>query len=199
MRNDAEVVGREPKDYAAAGQLDQAMLEIARAHEVDPLSFIVSNDVCRILYFARRFDEALAQCNANLDMDPELRRPLWRIGSIYAAMGQEQRAVSAFIQAFQSAGEESPRLTALAEGAQKSGLRGMWEAALPLISQNDEKQDPFGTAAAYMYAGNKEKALALLERAYQQRAFGITWLAVDPTFDGLHSDDRFQHLLRKMT
>ena len=85
MRNDAEVVGPEPKDYAAVGQLDQAMLEIARAHEVDPLSFIVSNDVCRILYFARRFDEALAQCDANLDMDPELRRPLWRIGSIYAA------------------------------------------------------------------------------------------------------------------
>jgi predicted negative regulator of RcsB-dependent stress response len=68
-----------------------------------PLSFIVNNDVCRILYFARRFDEALAQCKANLDMDPELRRSLWRMGSIYAAMGEEKEAASTFVQAFQNA------------------------------------------------------------------------------------------------
>ena len=45
-----------------------------------------------------------------------------------------------------------------------------------------------------MYAGNKDKALTLLDRAYQQRCFGITWLAVDPTYDSLRSDRRFQIL-----
>lgn len=184
--------------YAAVRRLDQAVPEMARAREVDPLSFIVNNDVCRILYFARRFDEALAQCKANLDMDPELRRSLWRMGSIYAAMGEEKEAASTFIQAFQNAGAKPATLTALTKGAQESGLHGMWEAALHLINQDDEKQDPFGTATAYIYAGNKEKALTLLDRAYQQRCFGITWLAVDPTYDSLRSDPRFQILVGQM-
>ena len=52
--------------YAAVRRLDQAVPGMARAREVDPLSFIVNNDVCRILYFARRFDEALAQCKSEL-------------------------------------------------------------------------------------------------------------------------------------
>ena len=186
-------------DYrAAVGHLDRAVLEIVRAHELDPLSFIVSNDVCRILYFARRFEDALAQCKVNLSMDPEHWRTLWGIGSIYAAMGKETEAASTFIQAFQGAGEKPARLIALTKKAQESGSRGMWDAALQFTSKDDQKQNPFSTASAYTYAGNKDEALTWLEHAFDERSFGIAWLAVDPTFDSLHSDARFQVLVAKL-
>ena len=55
-----------------------------------------------------------------------------------------------------------------------------------------------GTAALYACAGNKEKELASLERALDQRSFGVVWLGVDPTYDNLRSDRRFQELLRRM-
>ena len=184
--------------YAAVGELDQAMLEIVRAHEVDPLSIIVNYDVCRMLYFARRFEEALAQCNVNLKMDPELRRPLWSIGSIYAAMGKETEAASTFIRAFQTAGEKPAILTVLTKKTRESSFRGMWDAALQFTSKDDQKQDPFATASAYTYAGNNNEAITWLGRAFDERSFGIAWLAVDPTFDSLHSDARYQVLVAKL-
>ena len=116
--------------YAAVGDLDRAVLEITRARDIDPLSFLVNEDVCRTLYFARRFEQALAQCKATLEMDPELQRPLLRIGCIYSAMGEEAQAASTFIQFFQTFGEKPATLTALTKKAEESGLRGMWDAAL---------------------------------------------------------------------
>jgi TolB-like protein/Tfp pilus assembly protein PilF len=184
--------------YAAVGDLDRAVLEITRARDIDPLSFLVNEDVCRTLYFARRFEQALAQCKATLEMDPELQRPLLRIGCIYSAMGEEAQAASTFIQFFQTFGEKPATLTALTKKAEESGLRGMWDAALQFTSKDDQKQDPFGTASAYTYAGRKGEALTWLERAFDERSFGIAWLAVDPTFDSLHSESRYQVLAAKL-
>jgi hypothetical protein len=89
-------------------------------------------------------------------------------------------------------------LTALTKKAEESGLRGMWDAALQFTSKDDQKQDPFGTASAYTYAGRKDEALTWLERAFDERSFGIAWLAVDPTFDSLHSESRYQVLAAKL-
>jgi hypothetical protein len=54
-------------------------------------------------------------------------------------------------------------------------------------------------AVAYMYAGDKDKALIWLERAFDERSFGITYLGVDPTFDSLRSYPRFQNLVQRAT
>jgi tetratricopeptide (TPR) repeat protein len=184
--------------YAAVGNGDQSVLEIQRAQELDPLSLNVSLSVCRMLYFARRFDEALAQCKANLDLDPELQRPLWRIGAVYAARGEEAEAASVFVQAFERSGFSQAKLAALKRGAQQSGLRGVWKASLQFLSREDEKAEPFAVATAYTYAGDKDKALYWLDRAYQERSFGIVSLPVDPAYDSLRTDRRFQDLLRRM-
>jgi TolB-like protein/DNA-binding winged helix-turn-helix (wHTH) protein len=184
--------------YASVGQTDRAVLEIRRAQAVDPLSYIVNGDVCRLLYFSRRFDEALAQCKANLGLDPQ--RPLWQIGPIYAAKGLDDTAASVFLQAYERAGAPSAIMAALKSGEQKSGFRGMWLAVLQIENRdiNKEKYDPFFMAAAYTYAGDKDKALICLERAFDERSFGITYLGVDPTFDSLRSYPRFQNLVQRM-
>jgi TolB-like protein/DNA-binding winged helix-turn-helix (wHTH) protein/tetratricopeptide (TPR) repeat protein len=184
--------------YAAVGDLDQAVVEAERARELDPLSLIVNFNVCRILYFARRFDEALAHCKANLELDPEHQRPLWRIGAIYAARGEEAEATSFFVRAFERSESSPAELAAVKKGAQEFGLGGMWKASLQFLSGDDEKADPFAVATAYTYAGDKDKALYWLDRAYQERSFGIASLPVDPAYDSLRADRRFQDLLRRM-
>jgi TolB-like protein/DNA-binding winged helix-turn-helix (wHTH) protein/Tfp pilus assembly protein PilF len=186
--------------YASVGQTDRAVLEIRRAQAVDPLSYIVNDDVCRMLYFSRRFDEALAQCKANLDLDPQLQRPLWKMGPIYAAKGLDEAAASVFLQAYERAGAPSAMMVALKSGQQKSGLRGISLAVLQIKNRdiNKEKNDPFFMAVAYTYAGDKDKALIWLERAFDERSFGITYLGVDPTFDSLRSYPRFQNLVQRM-
>jgi len=186
--------------YASVGQTDRAVLEIRRAQAVDPLSYIVNDDVCRMLYFSRRFDEALAQCKANLDLDPQLQRPLWKMGSIYAAKGLDDTAASVFLQAYERADAPPATMAALKSGEQKSGLRGMCLAVLQITNReiNKEKYDPFFMAVAYTYAGDKDKALIWLERAFDERSFGITYIGVDPTFDSLRSFPRFQYLVQRM-
>ena len=185
--------------YAAVGQVDQAVLEMYRAQEMDPLSLIVNFGFCRTLYFARRFDEALAHCKAILELDPNSRLALWQVEAIYKAKGMDAEAVSAFLQAAERSGAPSNVIAMLKDAQQKSGLRGVCEAWLIYPDQsNPGRGDPLGTAALYACAGNKEKELASLERALDQRSFGVVWLGVDPTYDNLRSDRRFQELLRRM-
>jgi len=186
--------------YAAVGQMEQAIVEIERAREVDPVSFIVNFDVCQILYFARRFDDALAQCKANLQMDPLPQRTLRRIGAIYEAKGMDAEAAMVFLQASERSGAPTHVMATLKNAQQESGLRGLCIASLQFLNQanQNEDPDPFEAATAYTCAGNKEKALASLEWALDERSFGIVWLGVDPTYDGLRSDPRLQGLLRRI-
>jgi len=183
--------------YAAAGQMDQAVREAERAREIDPLSVIVNINLCRMLYFARRFDEALAQCRANLELDPNLPRSLRYIGAIYAAKGMDSEAAVLFLQVHEKAGDREDRMAALRKAQESSGLRGLCKATL-LIEGNEEKRDPFGLAAGYTCAGDKDQALIWLRRAIDERSFGVVWLDVDPAFDSLRSDMRFRDLMRRM-
>jgi TolB-like protein/DNA-binding winged helix-turn-helix (wHTH) protein/Tfp pilus assembly protein PilF len=185
--------------YAAVGKMDQAVLEMERAREVDPLSFIVNFDVCRILYFARRFDAALAQCKANLDLDAKSHLTRWNIEEIYQAKGMDTDAASAFLQASETSGAPPELITTLKKAQRESGLRGMCEASLLWVKPSNERQeDLIETASVYTCAGDKEKALVTLKRAIDERSFGIVWLGVDPTFDSLRSDRQFQDLLHRM-
>jgi TolB-like protein/Tfp pilus assembly protein PilF len=186
--------------YATMGQLDESVQEMERARELDPLGLIVNNDLCRMLYFARRYDDALAQCKANLDLDPNSFRVFRAVGAIYAAKGMDSEAASAFLQAHTLAGDPPVLIAALKRGERDSGVTGQWNALLKFYSEDIKsgKADPFDVATGYAYAGNTDKALTWLEKAMKARCYGITYLGVDPAFDRLRSDPRFVFLLRRM-
>jgi TolB-like protein/DNA-binding winged helix-turn-helix (wHTH) protein len=90
--------------YATIGRVQDAVQEAERTRELDPLASIVNNNLCQKLAFARRYDEVLAQCKANIDLDQNSARSLWIVGDVYAAKGMESEAVSSFLQALRRAG-----------------------------------------------------------------------------------------------
>jgi TolB-like protein/DNA-binding winged helix-turn-helix (wHTH) protein/Tfp pilus assembly protein PilF len=186
--------------YATIGQMQQAVLEKERAREVDPVGLIVNWDLCRMLYFARRYDEALAQCKADVDLDTRSWRLFWQLGVVYAAKGMDSEAASAFLQAYVLEGASPGMIAAMKSEERDSGLRGQWAAFVRLRNRNinNGKGDPFDLAVALAYAGESDKALTWLERAFEARAYGITYIGVDPTFDRLRSDPRFVLLLRRI-
>jgi TolB-like protein/DNA-binding winged helix-turn-helix (wHTH) protein/Flp pilus assembly protein TadD len=186
--------------YATMGQLQESVLEVERARELDPLASIVNSDLCRMLFFARRYDEALAQCKANLDLDPNSVRALWSIGDVYAAKGMNSEAVSTFLQAMQLGGAPPGMIAAAKTGARDSGLKGYWKALTPFLPENvaNGNLEPFDAAVGYAYAGDADMALRSLEKAVEARCYGITYLAVNPMFDELRSDPRFVSLLRRI-
>jgi tetratricopeptide (TPR) repeat protein len=83
--------------------MHDAVLEVQHAREVDPLSVIVNSDLCTMLIFARRYEEALAQCKSNADLNPEAIGPYWWLGVLYAAKGMESEAIHAFLRAMPAA------------------------------------------------------------------------------------------------
>ena len=184
--------------YAAVGRLRDAVGELERARELDPLASIVNHDLCQTLTFARRYDEALAQCKANLDLDPTSARSIWIIGDIYAAKGMESQALSYLLRALKSAGASSATMAAARGGASRGGLKGCWQALIPVALEAVRKgqMDAFNVAAVYTHAGDVDKAISWLQKAVDARSFGISFLGVDPTFDPLRSDPRFLSLLK---
>lgn len=186
--------------YATVGQLQEAVRESERTRDLDPLAAIVNNDLCRMLTLARRYDEALAQCKANVDLESNSARSLWMVGDVYAAKGMEFEALSSFLEALQRAGAPPTMIAAAQAGARHGGVKGYWQALVPFTSENMAKGyiGPFDAALGYTHAGDADKAMPWLEEAVKARSFGITYLGVDPVFDPLRSDPRFVSLLKRM-
>jgi TolB-like protein/DNA-binding winged helix-turn-helix (wHTH) protein/Tfp pilus assembly protein PilF len=186
--------------YATLGEMGESVQEMQHARELDPLATIVNSDLCKMLFFARRYDEALAQCKANLDLDPNAVRALWSIGDVYAAKGMNSEAVSTFLQAMQLGGAPPGMIAAAKTGARDAGLKGYWKALTPFLPENvaNGNLELLDAAVSYAYAGDTDKALRLLEKAVEARCYGITYLGVNPIFDELRSDPRFVSLLRRI-
>jgi TolB-like protein/DNA-binding winged helix-turn-helix (wHTH) protein/Tfp pilus assembly protein PilF len=186
--------------YAAMSRMQESVQEVQRARELDPLDLIVSESLCTMLYFARRYDEALAQCKANLDLDPGSLSSYTQLGAIYAAKGLDSQAVGAFIRSEKLGGASPAMIAALKAGARGSGLPGFYTAWLQFQRSSIAagKEDPMKVAAFYSFARDTDKALTWLEKAFKARRPNIIFLGVDPTFDPLRSDPRFPSLLRQI-
>ncbi len=186
--------------YAAMGRVQEAVQEAQRARDLDPLDLIVNINLCAKLYFARRYDEALAQCKANQDLDPSSPIPLAQLGGVYAAKGMDSEAAAASIQSLERGGASPVLIAALKTGARDSGLRGFSTAWLQFhrTSIAAGKEDPMVVALRSIRVRDADKALTWLEKALKARSTWIIYLGVDPALDRLRSDPRFVSLLRRI-
>jgi len=180
-------------------RFDEALHESERARQLDPLSLIIASDHGAILYFSRQYDPAIEQFRAVLRKDPNFSRA----GALIIYAYVEKRM---FSQAL--AGAESQRL--YGEGpwywsvlAYSYGRAGQLERArreldkLEKVSRH-EQLNPVIMLWAHLGVGDKEEALADLEKAYSGHFGFLTTLKVEPAFDPLRSDPRFQDLLRRV-
>jgi tetratricopeptide (TPR) repeat protein len=182
------------------GRHDEAIAEAKRAQELDPLSLIINAVGGRVLFYARRYDEAIAQCRRTLDLNAGFYPAHLFLGWALEQEKLYEQAISEYQKAIAPV-QGNPRLAAtLARGYAVAGKR---TEALETISQVRElsKQSyvsSYVTAQAYAALGDTDLAFQWLEKAYQERDSKLAWLKVEPGFDSLRSDPRFQNLLRRM-
>jgi TolB-like protein/DNA-binding winged helix-turn-helix (wHTH) protein len=183
---------------AAVGRVDEAVVEIKRARELDPFSFSVNWDAGRMLCFARRYDEALAELRQAGDM--ERNSPavdIWTFKT-YWAKGQADEAVAVDMRL--RGYRDRLNVDTLREAYSTKGLRGYWTTVRELVLPKF-RTNPIGwyrLAEINTYLGDKEEAFRWLEKAYEERPNWIPWIKVDPSLDALRSDPRFAALLRRM-
>ncbi len=191
------------------GRHDEAVSEIKRARELDPLSLIINSDMIYILTMARRYDEAIEQGKKTLEMDASWTTARYFIYIAYLHKGMYEESIAEAEKAVEfrdwSAEKKEARRqawAALRDAYRKSGARGFWQKMLELekqyLAKGEEEESAFIMAEIYANLGDKDEALKWLEKSVEKREEDIDLIKVNPMFDNLRSDSRFQDLLRRM-
>ena len=180
------------------GHFDEALRESELARQLDPLSLIIATDNGAILYFSRQYDRAIEQFRYVLDLDPNFPRA----GIINAAYIQKGMYANAL------AGMEKPPQVeragwywaTLAYIYGRSGQHAKAQEALEqILKVNRQRQvDAEYLVQAYMGVGDYDQALTWLEWAASHQPNVLTSMKVEPIYDPLRSNPRFQNLLRRV-
>jgi len=184
---------------AAMGKTEDALAEINRAQAQDPLSLIVRSGVGRVFHFAREYQRAIAQFCSALEMDPNFAQAHFDLGMSYAQCGRLSDAIAEIKQASSLAG----RPVTLAVLGHVCGMAGDRNAALNVINNLKSLSEaqyvsPLEFAYVHIGLGERDQAFSCIEEAYRQRAGLLVYLKVEPMFDRIRSDPRFQETLRKI-
>ena len=184
------------------GRTDQALEEIRRAQETDPLSLIINTDVAQVLYFAKRYDQAIAQSKRTLEMDPQFPLARLTLAFSYLAKHQYEAAVEEAKNAMQVPGAGPDIEANLAATYAVAGQAAQARALLSQLKAESERQHPgllfSPIAQVYAALGEKEQAFAWLEKDFEARNGGLTLIRVLPFLDSLHGDPRFADLVRRI-
>jgi tetratricopeptide (TPR) repeat protein len=179
------------------GRQSEAIAEMGKAESLDPLSLIISADMADVLFVARLYDESIQQSRKTLEMDPNFAVAHFELGQAYLQKRMYSEAIAELQRATELSGGSPTCTSNLAYAYAISGRRN---EALRILHDLTGQSNNFSHAAeiALIYAGlgEKDKAMAWLEKAYSER-FNPSIL-LRPAFDALRSDSRFQDLIRRI-
>ncbi len=186
--------------FEAMGRLDESIATRRRALESEPLSLVISASLARVLYFARRYDRATEELRKTLDMDPSFLEAHLFLGWTYEQKGMFPEAIAELQQALSASGGHPRFVSALGHAYAISGQRRMAEESLARLKEQAKQRyvSPYDIAVIYIGLQEKEEALRSLEMAFADHSGWMIWLRVDPRFDAIRGDPRYQDLLRRM-
>jgi TolB-like protein/DNA-binding winged helix-turn-helix (wHTH) protein len=177
----------------AMGKPEQAITEMKKAHELDPVSEITNMLGTYIFYLAHRYDEAAEQGKKTLELYPNSGATWYWMGHIYEQKGMPAEAFNAYLKSNNASAEE---LAALHAAFEKEGLQGFW---IRQFTTSENKPDwPCWKAMFYGHLGDKEHAIELLEESFQHHCDGMQFLKTNPVFDNLRDDPRYKSLVAQL-
>ena len=190
---------------ARLGRTDEALVEIKRAYELDPFSTAVNMNVGLRYAEAGRIDEAFTQFKKTIELSPEYPMAYWFLADIYFERGmyEESLAMSSkgdLLLKVETPDSDARKSSELRQALKAGGVKGYWRKVLEYEMEWYEKgiSTPFYLAAVCAELGDKDKAFEWLEKAYTDRDFDLTNLKANRRFRSLHSDPRYQDLLRRV-
>ncbi|MFL6583551.1 MAG: tetratricopeptide repeat protein [Chthoniobacterales bacterium] len=184
----------------ATGQFDQAVAELKRAAELDPLSGVIQADVGTTFMYARRYPEAIAAFQKALAIDPAFYYTHYNLAVVLHLSGDAKGAAREFTKAREL--NDDPLLAALEAATQaQNGARDNALSVLQQLEQLSQHRYVAAYARALLYTAlaNKDEAVRWLEQSYLDRDGGsVGFIKVDPMMDSLHGDPRFEALVEKV-
>jgi TolB-like protein/DNA-binding winged helix-turn-helix (wHTH) protein len=180
------------------GRFEEAFAESERARQLDPLSLIIASDYAAILYNSRQYDSSLKQCRSVLELDPDYDRAQGMMIPSYLQLGRYDEAVEVINREADRGG--SWILAWRVVVYSRSGHAEEARSVLTKLEQSAGSRTN-GTATlliAYSGTGQKERVIDLLQKAYSEHSNAVVQIKVEPMFDPIRSDPRFEDLLRRI-
>ncbi len=183
----------------AAGRHEEALRAVRRAQELDPLSLIINAVVAWHHYYARDYDEAVAQCQRVIAMDPSFSRVYSYLGWSLLQQGRHDAALDALRKASDLFGRTPARQLelayALAVAGRPADARALLDAMLARSKNQYIESDLI--ARVYIGLGEHDRAFEWLEHALEEHAPKLVLLRVDPRLDPVRNDPRFADFARR--
>jgi len=184
------------------GRFVDAINEEKRAVELDPLSLPNNRALGAAFYFARQYDQAIEQDRKTLELDPNFELAHISLAQDYIQKSMFKESIAETEKALAISPGNSATLLNLGYAYAVAGRRAEAKKVVDQLNERSKQKyiSPRLIARLYVGLGEKDKAFAYLEKSYEDRSieFGFGSINVDPTFDPLRSDPRFQDLLRRM-
>ena len=180
------------------GRHGEAIAEMRKAENLDPLSLIINADLAELLVLAHSYDEAIQQSRKTIEMDPNFALAHNQLAQAYLQKRMNDEAVAELQKAAELSGGSPTVLANLARAYSASGKRG---EAIKLLNELKKRSNSIyshGSEIAVIYAalGDTDQAMSWLEKGYEERF--NPGVLLRPGFDPLRSDPRFEDLVHRI-
>lgn len=192
---------------AAMNRPLEAISEAQTAQRLDPRSLVIKSATGMAFFYNNQFDEAIAECDKALAMNPSFVPALKAKRWVYEATGKYEAALDVFLKERNFAGglaEDAGwkvieiQVKALNEASGPEALAELNKITMDKKFAGNATAFGYETALAYNLLHDEQKALEWLEKAEAARAHSISFLEVDPRFAGLRGNPRFIKLVKKL-
>jgi TolB-like protein/DNA-binding winged helix-turn-helix (wHTH) protein/Tfp pilus assembly protein PilF len=198
--NSSDAHGMYAEYLDSMGRFAEAAKEREIAKQISPVEPILYQNSGEHFLYGREFDKAIEQYNEALELDPTFAIAHFGLAQAYALKGMWKESMEHYEQSAILDGD--PELASKVKAAYtKSGYQGATRVVLEdgrLKRSKGHWASFAGDAYWHITLGEKDLALAALDQAVRDREQGVTELQVDPSFDSIRSDPRFQQLMHQV-
>ena len=185
------------------GRLEEGLAELKRARELDPLSLVNNALLGFALDTVGQSNEAIAQLRRTIEMDPSFANSHGLLGNVLEHKGQLKEAIVAYEKS-DSLGADPIAAAELAHAYFLVGRKGEAQQLWDKLKSLSERQyvPAYSLALVQLAFGNRDEAIRLLEKSYQDHApfdsADLGWILIDHRLDPLRSDPRFKKLITRI-
>jgi TolB-like protein/Flp pilus assembly protein TadD len=180
------------------GRNKEAIAEMRKAEDLDPLSLIIKTELAELLVLAHSYDESIRQSRKTIEMDPNFALAHNQLGQAYFQKQMYEPAIAELEKSVQLSGGSPACIANLARAYAASGRRSEAEMLLSDLKKRSSPSASLASQIAIVYAalGDRDQAMNWLEKGYEERF--NPGVLLRPGLDPLRSDPRFQNLLHRV-
>lgn len=184
----------------AMGRTEESLSVVKRVQEIDPVSPIIGTTLPSQYYFARMYDAAADDLHKALELNPDFFLLHFRLAQAYIQQKKNQEAIDEMQKAVALSQRSTEMIAGLAQAYAAAGKTTPMRELLDELERRSHTKyvQPFYIARIYASAGDRERSLGWLEKAYADRSVDLIELKIEPAFDPLRSDPRFTDLLHRV-